>query len=145
MLTEKQKMAVAMLYNMTPVKDVAAAAGVHRTTVWRWSKKRDFRKEWQRIDRNTRRRYERWRIKKDIEWHRERDRRMAEADAELDKKLHEIEGKTGKSHQKAVNSAWNSYVNTLFNGRSLAEILSVIYDDKPIRRRRRRRTKGPQH
>lgn len=139
MLTEKQKQAVAMLYELTPVKDVAAAMGVHRTTIWRWSKTRDFRKEWQRIDRNERRRLERWRIKRDVEWHRERDRRMAEAEAKLDEKLREIEGKTGKSHQKAVNSAWNSYVNALFDGRSLAELLSLLDDDKPIRRRRRRR------
>lgn len=140
MLTEKQKMAVNMLYEMTPVKDVAAAAGVHRTTIWRWSKKREFRKEWQRIDRNARRRLERWQIKWDIEQHRKREILAAEADAALEEKLREIESKPGKNHQKAINSAMNSYANLLFHGRSWAEVLSLFDDDKPKRRKRRRRT-----
>ena len=127
-----------MLYNMDRVKDVSAALGVHRTTIWRWSQQRDFRKEWQRIDRNARRRYDRWWVKMDIRRQREWERRQAEADAELQEKLRQIEGTTGKKHQKAVRSAWNSYANSLFQGRSWAEVLSLLDDDKPKRRKRRK-------
>ena len=139
MLTEQQKKAVAMLHDMDRVMDVAAALGVHRTTIWRWSKKREFRKEWQRIERNARRRYERWWIKRDIQQHREWDRRQEEADAFLQEILSQIEGKTGKSHEKAVRSAWNSYINLLFDGRNWADILRVLNGENPRRRKRRRR------
>lgn len=133
-LTEQQKKAVAMLYDYERVKDVAAALGVHRTTVWRWENLRGFRKEWNRIDRNLRRKYER----------REAKRRAAE-DAywseklkEAEQKLQEISSKITKKPGKAWYNAWNEYEKAACRGRTLAQLMDAIYNPGRKRRKGRR-------
>ena len=133
-LTEQQKKAVAMLYDYERVKDVAAALGVHRTTVWRWENLRGFRKEWNRIDRNLRRKYERREAKRraaeDAYW----DQRLKEAE----QKLQEISSKITKKPGKDFYEAWNEYEKAACRGRTLAQLMDAIYNPGRKRRKGRR-------
>lgn len=133
-LTEQQKKAVAMLYDYERVQDVAAALGVHRTTIWRWEKLRGFRKEWNRIDRNLRRKYERWEAKRraaeDAYW----DQRLREAEEKLQKESAKITKMPGK----AWYSAWNEYEKAACRGRTLAQLMDAIYNPGGKRRKGRR-------
>lgn len=44
-LTEQQKQAARVLFDTGRIGDTAATVGVHRTTIWRWYKRRDFQRE----------------------------------------------------------------------------------------------------
>lgn len=48
-LTEQQKQAARVLFDTGRIGDTAAAVGVHRTTLWRWYKRRDFQRELNRV------------------------------------------------------------------------------------------------
>lgn len=118
-LTDKQKKAVAMLYNGWKVKDAAAELGVHRSTIWRWECKRGFSREWSRIDRNLRRKYlrreARERAKKEEYW----GEKAREAEEKLNKITQNMHGKPTKE----FNQAWNEYTTALLKGRSWSEVL----------------------
>ena len=135
MLTDKQKKAVAMLYDGEKVQDTAQALGVHRTTIWRWECMRDFRREWRRIDRNLRRKYERREAKRraaeDAYW----DQRLKEAE----QKLQEISSKITKKPGKDFYEAWNEYEIAACRGRTLAQLMDAIYSRERKRRKGRRR------
>lgn len=121
-LTENQKKAVAMLYEYDPVNEVAAACGVHRTTIWRWTQLRGFRKEWRRIDYNWQRKFERREAKRraqeDAYWE-EQERIMK---AKLDEETAKIKGKPGKSWYEA----YNNYTKAQLRGKTLAECLAAM-------------------
>ena len=133
-LTEKQKRAAAMLYEMDPVKDVAAELGVHRSTIWRWECLPAFRREWNRIDRNWRRRFERHEAKRETAENAYWEKRIAEAKQKLDEESAKIVNKPGKAWDKA----WKEYEIAICRGRSWAELLDDVFSDKPRRRKRRR-------
>ena len=111
MLTDKQKEAVRLLYlESMNVQDVAARVGVHRTTVWRWSKTKDFKREWQKV-RNAHIRQ--WRkemgfSKPSRSWSAELHR--------LEKKAEEEAGKIRDGNTKAFDAAWNAYSKHLLSG-----------------------------
>ena len=134
MLTEKQKKAVAMLYEGEKVQDTAQALGVHRSTIWRWECRRDFRREWNRIDRNLRRKYERREAKRRAEeealW--EQKRKKAE------QKLHEISSKITEKPGKDFYKAWNEYERAVCRGRTLAQLFDELYSWDHKRRKGRR-------
>ena len=132
MLTENQKRAVAMLYGGARVQDTAKALGVHRTTIWRWENTRDFRKEWKRIDRNTRRRFERWTAKKEAERAAYWDQRRIETEQRLQELTQKIRTRPGKAWYKA----WNDYEKALCRGKTLAQLTEDIFGGK------RKRHKG---
>ena len=121
-LTDLQKKAVAMFYDYEPIKDIATACGVHRTTIWRWSKLRGFRKEWRRIDYNWQRKFERRdakrRAQEDAYWEEEERK----AKAKLDELSAKITGKPGKEWYKA----YDEYTKTLLRGKSLADCLAAM-------------------
>lgn len=49
MLTERQKQAVhLMCVDGLSIQDTATALGVHRTTVYRWSREKGWMKEWEK-------------------------------------------------------------------------------------------------
>lgn len=135
MLTEKQKQAVAMLYNGELIKDTAQALGVHRTTIWRWECRRDFRREWQRIDRNLRRKYERMDAKREAQEAEYWEKRVQEAE----QKLHEESAKITKKPGKAWYRAWNEYEKAMCRGRTLAELFDAL-EGHDLKRRKGRRT-----
>jgi len=133
-LTDLQKKAVAMFYDYERIKDIAAACGVHRTTIWRWSKLRGFRKEYNRIDRNWKRKFERQDLKRIAAENAYWDQKVADAEKKLQEISSKIKGKPGKDFY----SAWNEYEKALFRGRSLSQLMDAIYGDKPKRHKRRR-------
>lgn len=134
-LTDQQKMAVQMVYDYEPVKDIAAALGVHRTTIWRWQQRREFWHEWHRIDRNNRRRFERREAKRRAQ----EEEYWAAEEEKCRKKLEEESQKVIKRPGKAWYSAYNNYMKACLHGRSLAEIMKYFEtgEYKPRKRRRR--------
>jgi IS30 family transposase len=129
-LTDQQKTAVRLFWEGEQVKDIAAALGVHRTTIWRWEQKRGFSKEWHRIDRNYRRKMNRRRAKEE----RRKEEKLRIYEENLSKKAGEISQKP----TKAFYQAYNQYEKTLLDGLTLAQALDILYG-KRIRIRNRRR------
>ena len=134
-LTEKQKKAAQMLYDVERVSDIAAALGIHRVTLWRWEQKRAFRKELQRIDRNYRRRINRKLEKEREAW----EARRAETIRICEEKLQREASKVINKPSKAFDNAWNSYQKALLGGFSLSTVLKMLYSDNPLKYRKRRR------
>ena len=135
MLTERQKKAVAMLYDGEKVQDTAQALGVHRTTIWRWECTRDFRREWNRIDRNLRRKYER----RDAMREAQEETFWEEKLKIAEQKLHEESAKITKRPGKAWYKAWNEYEKAMCRGRTLAQLFDAIEGRERKRRKGRRR------
>lgn len=135
MLTEKQKKAVSMLYEGERVQDTAQALGVHRTTIWRWENTRDFRREWKRIDRNMRRKYER----RDAKRRAAEDEYWSQKLKEAEQKLQEISSKITKKPGKDFYKAWKEYEIAACRGRTLAQLLDDIYSPGRKRGKGRRR------
>ena len=116
MLNEKQKEAVRLLCleNMN-VQDVAAVLGVHRTTVWRWSKTKAFRREWQKV-RNAHIRQ--WR--KDMGF-TDPNRAWKQELHRLKRKAEQEAGKIHDGNTRAFDAAWNAYSKHLMSGISNME------------------------
>ena len=133
-LTETQKKAVAMYYDYERVVDIAAACGVHRSTIYRWTQLRNFRKEWQRIDRNWRRKFERREAKRRAE----EDAYWEKKQREAEEKLHEIGAKITKKPGKDWYKAWNEYEKAICRGRTLSQLMDAIFNPnyKPRKGRR---------
>ena len=71
MLTEKQKEAVRLLcVEGKGVCETAALLGIHRCTLWRWSCKKDFEKEWNRLLKETRKQWNKARMEHRKKWKR---------------------------------------------------------------------------
>jgi hypothetical protein len=125
-LTETQKKAVAMYYEWEPIKDIAAACGVHRSTIWRWSQLKAFDREWKRIDYNMRRKFERREAKRraaeDAYW----DEQVRIARAKLEEESAKIKGKPGKSWYEA----YENLTKAELRGKTLAECLNAFYKIK---------------
>ena len=136
-LTDQQKKAVQMLFYGERVTETAAALGVHRSTIWRWSNTRAFKKEWQRLNHNFRRRIKRHIEKLDAE----REALLLQAEKRLQKEAENITGRP----TKAFDNAWNAYTNALFNGLSLSQFIEWGLYNKPIRIKRRRAHTPTQH
>lgn len=133
-LTEQQKKAVAMLYAGEKVCDTAKTLGVHRATVWRWECMRGFQREWNRIDRNLRRRNA-----------RREEKRIAEESAYWDQKLREAEQKLQEESAKITEKpdkewykAWNEYEKAACRGMTLAQLFDAMNSGGGKRRNRRR-------
>lgn len=108
MLTDQQKQAVQMLFDGMKVQDVAAALGVNRCTVWRWSRKKEFAREWHRVQKAFIRK-----LRKEsgyYERRKEHRRRLRQ----LEKEMEDAAGRIRNGHTKEFNSAWNKYVSCLF-------------------------------
>lgn len=122
-LTDQQKKAVSMYYDYDPIQEIAAACGVHRTTIWRWTKLRGFWREWKRIDYNHRRRFERLdakrRAEEDAYWE-EQERKAKE---KLDELSAKITTKPGKEWYKALNE----YEKAQLRGKTLAQCLDAYF------------------
>lgn len=129
-LTEQQKKAVRMLYEGSRIQDIAAALGVHRTTVWRWECKRGFVREWKRIDYNYRRKYERRQIRMELE----REEYWAKKVREAEEKLHELAPKRGGKPGKEWQKAYKEYEKAIGRGHTLAELMERIYGSKRKKR-----------
>ena len=62
-LTEQQKQAAKILFETGRVGETAAQVGIHRVTLWRWWKRRDFQRELDRVHDKWQRDYRRARLK----------------------------------------------------------------------------------
>ena len=134
-LTEKQKQAVAMVYDDERITDIAASLGVHRTTIWRWQQKREFRKEWLRIDRNWRRKL----VRREAKIKAQEEAYWSAEEEKWKKKLDEEGQKIVREPGKAWYKAYNEYMRAVLHGRSLSDVLKSFEtgEYKPRKRHRR--------
>ena len=134
-LTEKQKQAVALVYADERINDIAAVLGVHRTTIWRWQQKREFRKEWLRIDRNWRRKL----VRREAKIQAQEEAYWAEESEKWKKKLDEESNKIVSRPGKAWYTAYNAYIRATFQGHSLSDLTRLLMtgEYKPRKRHRR--------
>lgn len=108
MLTDQQKQAVKMLcIDGKKVQDTAAALGVHRCTIWRWSRKKEFAREWNRLLKAYIRE---WREKSGYNQRRKEYRQRLRR---LEKKMNAEAERIKNGHTKAFDAAWNKYVSCL--------------------------------
>ena len=121
-LTETQKKAVAMYYDYERVVDIAAACNVHRSTIYRWAKLRGFWKEWNRINYNMKRKFERREAKRRAEEDAYWEEEERKAKAKLDELSAKITGKPGKEWYKALHE----YEKAQLRGKTLAECLAAL-------------------
>ena len=126
MLTEKQKQAARMLGDGKRVTYVANTLRVHRSTIWRWSKNKDFHRECKRVERNVRRRLRRaFKIIDAVE-----DAYWAKKQAECKKKLYEeaqkMTGKPSKTREKVLEKAWEEYKKALFYGMKWDDVIDLL-------------------
>lgn len=121
-LTETQKKAVAMYYDYERVVDIAAACHVHRSTIYRWAKLRGFWKEWNRINYNMKRKFERREAKRRAEEDAYWEEEERKAKAKLDELSAKITTKPGKEWYKALHE----YEKAQLRGKTLAECLAAL-------------------
>ena len=48
-MTDQQKLVVQLIFDGVKINDIASRMGVHRSTIWRWSRRPDFKKEYNRL------------------------------------------------------------------------------------------------
>ena len=120
-LTEIQKKAVAMMYDYEMIKDIASACGVHRSTIWRWTKLRGFWREFKRIDYNWQRKFERREAKRRAQEDAYWEEQERKAKAKLDELSAKIVTKPGKEWYKALHE----YEKAQLRGKTLAECLAA--------------------
>lgn len=135
-LSEQQKKAVQMTYDCYwSVQEIADELGVHRSTVWRWKQMREFWREWHRIDRNNRRRYERRETKRMIQEEEYWAERIKIAEEKLQKESDKVVNKPGKAWFKA----YDEYMKTCLYGRSWTDIIRCFNNgDYKLSKRRKR-------
>ena len=110
MLTEKQKQACKMLcIDGMKVQDTAAALGVHRCTIWRWSRKKEFAKEWKRLLR------EYIREQRKASGYYEQQRAHRARIRQLQRKAEEESRKIRNGYSRAFDRAWKAYTAELFD------------------------------
>ena len=126
MLTDKQKQAARMFYNCERIGDIALAVGVHRTTVWRWRKKRSFKQELSRLAWNDERRLQR-RIQRA---ERKREEYWTKRLADAEKKLQET---AENGRPRDMDRAWKEREICLFRGYSWAEVEDMLWRNKPLK------------
>ena len=136
MLTEQQKKAARMLCDGWSIPETAAEVGVHRVTVWRWTKRRDFRRERRRINHNWQRRIKRALARAERE-------RAAKYEAGIEKAEKDLQ-KAGKNVHKgytpALNHAWNELKKAALPGVEWSQVERILKgeDPKPPTKRRKR-------
>ena len=117
------------------VQEIAAELGIHRSTLWRWKQMREFWREWHRIDRNNRRRYERREIKRRVQEEEYWEKQIKIAEENLQKESEKVKIRPGKAWYKA----YDAYVNACLHGRSWTDVMRCweTGEYKPPKRRRR--------
>ena len=107
MLTEKQKQAVQMIFDGMRIQDIAAALGVHRCTIWRWSRKKEFSRESKRLMKEYIRE---WRKQSGFYERRKEHRRQLR---QLEKDMDKAAGTIRNGRTSALDSAWKEYTSCL--------------------------------
>lgn len=108
MLTDKQRQAVQLLFDGMKVQDAAATLGVNRCTLWRWSRKKEFAREWSRIQKAYIRD-----LRKRSGWderRKEHRRRLRQ----IEKQLNNAAGSVRNGHTRALDALWKEYKSCLF-------------------------------
>lgn len=111
MLTEQQKQSIKLrCIDGLSVQETAAALGVHRCTVWRWSQKKGYYSEWKR---QVRQHVRQQRIESGYYRRRAAHRaKLRRLETKLDKVSAEVKG----NDTRALDKAYDDYLKCLFEG-----------------------------
>ena len=128
-LTDQQKQLAQLYFDGHSVNEAAAIFGVHRCTIWRWSKHPDFQKEISRIHDKYCREYRRERMKA---WHnspeyKKEQQRKYYARQRLDilaKRLSEAGNSGHMKEYRRISAEYDKCFNeAYFGGKTAAEFL----------------------
>ena len=131
MLTEKRKKAAQMLFDGMSVSATASALCVHRSTVYRWTHTKDFRKEWNRLTRNAKRRTE-TALNRMIT-RMEQERELYEAKIKgLEATMKKEAELCSSGHTKAFDRAFAAWERAVFDGLSMDALLADSTGNNPF-------------
>lgn len=106
-LTDQQKLAAKVIFDTGRMAEAAAAAGVHRTTIWRWYKRADFQRELNRIHDKWIREKRRETIR---EWHNSPEyKKRKAAERRLDSLAKKLEAAGNSGDMNAYRKACAAY------------------------------------
>lgn len=110
-LTEKQKQAVKLLcVDGLKVQETASRLGVHRCTIWRWSRLKEFNKEWKRLLKEEAKKYR-------AEFQKKNNRRMWQRKVNrLERAAKEAAANIKGNNTAAFEKAYNDYRSALLEG-----------------------------
>lgn len=112
-LTDQQREAVRLLcIEDKKVQEAAAILGVHRCTIWRWSRTKAFQKEW---DQQRKAFVKQWRHEMGYDYGQERKTWKKEL-KRLEQKVKIESGKIRNGNTRAFDKAWAEYSHHLFSG-----------------------------
>lgn len=136
-LTDQQKEAARLIFETGKVGETAAAVGVHRTTLWRWWKRRDFQREIDRV-------HDKWvrdkRRETMREWHNSPEYRKQQAArrrlSRLEKRLEEAGNSGDMRAYRQATAAYDKCFNEAYGGalRAFDRYFSSPYSVEPKKR-----------
>ena len=109
MLTEKQKLAAALMFQWgLSTTKVAEQIGVHRATVWRWTKKKEFDREMRRLCREMHRAL-------NAERNEYRKKALARWRAKLWRRKQILDKAAKTGNKTAIRNAYNAWERVLLS------------------------------
>ena len=147
MLTENQKQAAQMLINRRyldsaeQMKSIAETVGVHRCTLWRWTKKKEFRAELRRLRRIQEKRRARRRRKIKAELESQWDAALSEWEARVESCAEKVRKRTelcGNCPDKELLDAQKALKNAL----AADPFRGLFPDPKQLRKSKKNQTAG---
>ena len=120
-LTDQQKEAARLIFETGRIGATAAAVGVHRTTIWRWYKRKDFQREIDRAHDKWQREYRR-EVLREMRKSPEHKRKLAARRRlkRLELKLSEAGNSGDMRAYRQAEKAYNECFNEAYlGGRSL--------------------------
>ena len=133
MLTDAQKKAAKMINDGERVGEVAQAVGVHRVTLWRWRKTKEFKRELKRLAYNDERRLQRAMAKFQKKYEQYWQKRMEEAEEKLEEACNKMRQSETKKNMRAIEKAWDERTIAGLMGYTLDEAEDIITGRKPMK------------
>lgn len=148
-LTDQQKRAAQLMFDGHPIGEVAAILGVHRSTIWRWRNRKDFQREFSRInDQYVREKRKQWlRDYHNSPEYKEKQRRKYAARQKLkrlEKRLAEAGNSGNVKEYKAACRAYDKcFSEAYLDGLSLDEIIRNITGNHTPKKRTKKPAQKP--
>lgn len=131
-LTDQQKRAAQLYFDAHKIGEIADIIGVHRTTIWRWFQRKDFRRELESIKNkwisNTRREnMKAWHNSPEYKEQQRRKYAARQKLKKLEKRLSEAGNNGNMKEYRAACRAYDKCFNDAYlGGYSLEEISQIV-------------------
>ena len=154
-LTEAQKRAAQMLFDAEPIGKIAEELGVHRATVWRWRRRKDFQREYLRIEsrflKDKREQTLRQIREERIAYHKTpeykaQQRKAYEARRKLKKLSAQLDNATTYAqHQRLWKEFQQTYNDAYLGGKTALEIINSFTDSSSKGKADQKAAKEPKY